>query len=107
RALRGDSRPATRGRGGPRPRWRRRSSVVESRAGAPAEDSRRSQRREDVMLRRFMRVGSLEIAPGALLAPMEAVTDLPFRTVCEELGAVLTFTEFLSAEALTRGARKA
>src|SRR3954468_4056511 len=54
-----------------------------------------------------MRVGSLEIAPGALLAPMEAVTDLPFRTVCEELGAALTFTEFLSAEALTRGAAKA
>ena len=54
-----------------------------------------------------MRVGSLEIDPGALLAPMEAVTDLPFRTVCEELGAALTFTEFLSAEALTRGARKA
>ena len=38
---------------------------------------------------------------------MEAVTDLPFRTVCEELGAALTFTEFLSAEALTRGAAKA
>ena len=54
-----------------------------------------------------MRVGSLEIDPGVLLAPMEAVTDLPFRTVCEELGAALTFTEFLSAEALTRGARKA
>jgi tRNA-dihydrouridine synthase B len=54
-----------------------------------------------------MRVGSVEIAAGALLAPMEAVTDLPFRTICEELGAVLTFTEFLSAEALTRGARKA
>ena len=53
-----------------------------------------------------MRVGSLEIAAGALLAPMEAVTDLPFRTVCEELGAALTFTEFLSAEALTRGAKK-
>jgi nifR3 family TIM-barrel protein len=38
---------------------------------------------------------------------MEAVTDLPFRTICEELGAALTFTEFLSAEALTRGAEKA
>ena len=37
---------------------------------------------------------------------MEAVTDLPFRTICEELGAALTFTEFLSAEALTRGATK-
>jgi nifR3 family TIM-barrel protein len=38
---------------------------------------------------------------------MEAVTDLPFRTVCEEHGAALTYTEFLSAQALTRGATKA
>jgi len=52
-----------------------------------------------------MRVGDLEFSP-VLLAPMEAVTDLPFRTICEELGAALTFTEFLSAEALTRGAAK-
>ena len=43
-----------------------------------------------------MRVGSLDIDPGVLLAPMEAVTDLPFRTICEELGAGLTFTEFLT-----------
>jgi tRNA-dihydrouridine synthase B len=54
-----------------------------------------------------MRIGEIELTPGALLAPMEAVTDLPFRTICEELGAALTFTEFLSAEALTRGAAKA
>jgi tRNA-dihydrouridine synthase B len=54
-----------------------------------------------------MRVANLELGPGILLAPMEAVTDLPFRTVCEELGAALTFTEFLSADALTRGASKA
>jgi nifR3 family TIM-barrel protein len=54
-----------------------------------------------------MRIGSVEISPGALLAPMEAVSDLAFRTVCEEHGAALTFTEFLSAEALTRGAEKA
>jgi tRNA-dihydrouridine synthase B len=54
-----------------------------------------------------MRVAHLEIGPGILLAPMEAVTDLPFRTVCEEQGADLTFTEFLSADALTRGAAKA
>src|SRR4029079_6311922 len=38
---------------------------------------------------------------------MAAVTDLPFRTVCEELGVGLTVTEFLSAHALTEGARKA
>ncbi len=54
-----------------------------------------------------MQIGPLTLGPGILLAPMEAVTDLPFRTVCEELGAALTFTEFLSAEALTRGAQKA
>ncbi|HEX7599299.1 MAG TPA: tRNA dihydrouridine synthase DusB [Polyangia bacterium] len=54
----------------------------------------------------LMRIGPVEIGPGALLAPMEAVSDLPFRTICEEHGAALTFTEFLSAEALTRGAAK-
>jgi tRNA-dihydrouridine synthase B len=54
-----------------------------------------------------MRVAHLELGPGILLAPMEAVTDLAFRTVCEEQGAALTFTEFLSADALTRGATKA
>jgi nifR3 family TIM-barrel protein len=54
-----------------------------------------------------MRIGALEFSPAVLLAPMEAVTDLPFRTVCEEQGASLSFTEFLSAEALTRGATKA
>jgi nifR3 family TIM-barrel protein len=54
-----------------------------------------------------MQVGPLHIAPDVVLAPMAAVTDLPFRTVCEELGVGLTITEFLSAEALTMGARKA
>jgi len=34
-----------------------------------------------------MRIGDIQLTPGALLAPMEAVTDLPFRTVAEELGS--------------------
>jgi nifR3 family TIM-barrel protein len=59
------------------------------------------------MLGRAVKLGPTTFGPGALLAPMEAVTDLPFRTVCEELGAVLTYTEFLSADALIRGAAKA
>jgi tRNA-dihydrouridine synthase B len=53
-----------------------------------------------------MRVGSLEIAQEVLLAPMAAVTDLPFRTICEEHGVGLTITEFLSANALCAGAEK-
>jgi nifR3 family TIM-barrel protein len=53
-----------------------------------------------------MRIANLEVQPDVVLAPMAAVTDLPFRTVCEELGVGLTITEFLSAEALTQGAKK-
>jgi nifR3 family TIM-barrel protein len=54
-----------------------------------------------------LRIASLNIKPDVVLAPMAAVTDLPFRTVCEELGVGLTVTEFLSANALTEGAKKA
>jgi tRNA-dihydrouridine synthase B len=54
-----------------------------------------------------MRVGNLNIEPDVPLAPMAAVTDLPFRTVIEEMGIGITITEFLSAHALTQGAQKA
>src|SRR5207253_72520 len=57
--------------------------------------------------RKPMRVGPLTIEPPILLAPMAAVTDLPFRTVVEEHGLGLTITEFLSAHALEQGAKKA
>jgi tRNA-dihydrouridine synthase B len=45
--------------------------------------------------------------PGAaplLLAPMDAITDGPFRRVARRLGADLVCTEFVSAEGLVRGA---
>jgi nifR3 family TIM-barrel protein len=51
----------------------------------------------------MMRIGHLTVDPPVLLAPMAAVTDLPFRTVCEEFGVGLTITEFLSAHALSVG----
>jgi tRNA-dihydrouridine synthase B len=54
-----------------------------------------------------MLVGNLTIEPDVLLAPMAAVTDLPFRTVIEEMGIGITITEFLSAHALVEGAKKA
>ncbi len=50
-----------------------------------------------------MRIGPLSIETPVLLAPMAAVTDLPFRTVAEELGVGFTITEFLSAHALASG----
>ncbi len=41
-----------------------------------------------------------------LLAPMEDVSDPPFRAVCKENGADLMYTEFISAEGLIRDAAK-
>jgi tRNA-dihydrouridine synthase B len=41
-----------------------------------------------------------------LLAPMEDVSDPPFRAVCKDNGADLMYTEFISSEALIRNAIK-
>lgn len=41
-----------------------------------------------------------------LLAPMEDVSDPPFRAVCKENGADLMYTEFISADGLIRDATK-
>lgn len=41
-----------------------------------------------------------------LLAPMEDVSDPPFRALCKENGADLVFTEFISSEGLIRDAAK-
>ena len=53
-----------------------------------------------------MRIGPIHIDTPVLLAPMAAVTDLPFRTIAEELGVGFTITEFLSAHALAAGDKK-
>ena len=41
-----------------------------------------------------------------LLAPMEDVSDPPFRAVCKECGADMMYTEFISSEGLIRDAIK-
>ncbi len=53
-----------------------------------------------------MRIGPIQIDVPVILAPMASVTDLPFRTVAEELGVGFTITEFLSAHALSVGDKK-
>lgn len=41
-----------------------------------------------------------------LLAPMEDVSDPPFRALCKEMGADIVYTEFISSEGLIRNAEK-
>ncbi|MEW6749903.1 MAG: tRNA-dihydrouridine synthase [Candidatus Latescibacterota bacterium] len=56
------------------------------------------------MVDRTLRIGPLCVSPGILLAPMEDVTELPFRLLCRRLGADIVYTEFVSAEGLVRAA---
>jgi nifR3 family TIM-barrel protein len=55
----------------------------------------------------MVRIGNIDIAEFPLiLAPMEDVSDPPFRRLCKEQGADLMFTEFISSEGLIRDAAK-
>jgi len=50
-----------------------------------------------------MKIGPIELPDQPLfLAPMEDVTDSPFRQICRRKGADIVFTEFISSEALIR-----
>src|SRR5256885_1283624 len=53
-----------------------------------------------------MKIGKIEIPQAVLLAPMEDVTDIPFRLVCKKLGADVMYTEFVNAEGLVRSSEK-
>jgi tRNA-dihydrouridine synthase B len=55
----------------------------------------------------MLKIGSLELPEfPLLLAPMEDVSDPPFRAVCKANGADLMYTEFVSSEGLIRDAFK-
>ncbi|WP_209331320.1 tRNA dihydrouridine synthase DusB [Lunatimonas salinarum] len=55
----------------------------------------------------MVKIGNIALGEfPLLLAPMEDVSDPPFRAVCKENGADLMFTEFISSEGLIRDAAK-
>lgn len=55
----------------------------------------------------MVKIGSIVLPDfPLLLAPMEDVSDPPFRAVCKDNGADLMYTEFISSEGLIRDAIK-
>ncbi|PJA09192.1 MAG: tRNA dihydrouridine synthase DusB [Flavobacteriales bacterium CG_4_10_14_0_2_um_filter_32_8] len=55
----------------------------------------------------MVKIANIELGEfPLLLAPMEDVSDPPFRALCKENGADLMFTEFISSEGLIRDAIK-
>ncbi len=50
-----------------------------------------------------MKIGNVDLGERpVMLAPMEDVTDASFRLICKEMGADMTYSEFVSADALIR-----
>ncbi len=55
----------------------------------------------------MFRIGKVEIEKHPLLlAPMEDLSDPPFRYICKEYGADLMYTEFISSDGLIRHGTK-
>ena len=55
----------------------------------------------------MVKIGEIELPEfPLLLAPMEDVSDPPFRALCKEQGADVVYTEFISSEGLIRDAAK-
>ncbi|MBF0597080.1 tRNA dihydrouridine synthase DusB [Faecalibacter rhinopitheci] len=55
----------------------------------------------------MVKIGNIELPDfPLLLAPMEDVSDPPFRRLCKQHGADLMYTEFISSEGLIRDAMK-
>ncbi|WP_026897414.1 tRNA dihydrouridine synthase DusB [Daejeonella oryzae] len=54
-----------------------------------------------------VKIGNIDLGEfPLLLAPMEDVSDPPFRFVCKQNGADMMYTEFISSEGLIRDAAK-
>lgn len=62
---------------------------------------------ECLFLRPVIKIGHIELPDmPLLLAPMEDVSDPPFRHLCKKYGADMLYTEFISADGLIRDADK-
>jgi tRNA-dihydrouridine synthase B len=53
-----------------------------------------------------MHLANIPLNSRAVLAPMAATTDIPFRKLCREFGAGMTFTEMVSADGLVHGSTR-
>ncbi len=50
-----------------------------------------------------LRIGNVAIEGDLILAPMDGVTDMPFRVLTRRLGSAMSYTEFVNAQDVIRG----
>ena len=53
-----------------------------------------------------IKIGPVEVVSPVILAPMTAVTDLPFRRIVKRYGAGLTVSEMIASQAMVRETRQ-
>ena len=54
-----------------------------------------------------MKIGSIQLPEyPVFLAPMEDVTDAPFRHMCKKFGVDMMYSEFVSSDALIRNVKE-
>ena len=59
-------------------------------------------------MRNAFKIGDVTIDPATVLAPMEGITDRPFRRLIRRLGGCgLTVTEFISSDQISKRTRRA
>jgi tRNA-dihydrouridine synthase B len=58
------------------------------------------------MLNEPFQLGNLTVPNRVLLSPLAGVSDVPFRRICQDFGAGLSYIEMLSAAGMPHGGRK-
>ncbi|MBU0679177.1 MAG: tRNA-dihydrouridine synthase [Verrucomicrobia bacterium] len=58
------------------------------------------------MLNTPIETGTLELSNRVFLAPLAGVSDVPFRRICQEMGAGLTYVEMLAANLVIHGYKR-
>ncbi len=53
-----------------------------------------------------LRIGTVELKDGVILAPMSGVTDMPFRRLVKREGAALVISEMIASQAMIRETRQ-
>ena len=68
------------------------------RTGLPVENARAALDAPAVF-----KVGEVRVYGDVMLSPMDGFSDLPFRSICRELGSAMSYTEFINALDILQG----
>ena len=74
--------------------------------GIQKSDYQNSLKNDLTNITKFTHIGTVPIGNGVFLAPMEDVSNLPFRLVCKKLGADIVYSEFIASEGIVRDSRR-